>query len=191
MDFYSDLIDYSCDGGDGWYPNGFFNIDLNYFKSTGRGFDKPVIWCTRNIEDIQGSFKLSNEMLSNECEQDLEYTLVDNILFNVDNIDDLNHFKTTIGGIIVMIEGIDDNNNNDVIDSLFFCGQSNLGKSFIAHEFFNKVYESDSCDNFKTTNYSDYDVCVIGNKYDNTDFLNTLNIKKMYFFNIVEYIYHF
>lgn len=154
---YNDgIIIYSENGGCTYYPTGYVKVNLDNFTPTGRGFDKPVIWLVTG-GDLSFSYKLTDNIVHN-------HNQFDNILckynvFNVDNITNLDEMKRFIGGIIVTIN-IQNNDNEKII----FVGPSNIGKSFLAHKYYEKVFETDSNEVLKADD--DYNVVVIGNKYE-------------------------
>lgn len=40
----ADVFDYSYDGGDGWYPNGYVSVNMELFKESKRFFKKRPVW---------------------------------------------------------------------------------------------------------------------------------------------------
>lgn len=41
---HTDVFDYSYDGGDGWYPNGYVSVNMELFKESKRFFEKRPVW---------------------------------------------------------------------------------------------------------------------------------------------------
>lgn len=154
-DYKDDIIDYSSDGGDSYYPSGHINIDLGYFTKTNRGFDEPVVWLTDRF------------IGRSKCITDYDMNRIDNILYgkfdflDIHHVTNVNKLKKLIDGKIININVTGNNMSNILI----FYGPSNTGKSYIAHKYFddNKIYETDQSDTLNILPY--HEVIVLGNKY--------------------------
>ena len=157
--YKDDIIEYSYDGGDRYYPNGYIYINLDYFKLTNRGYYEPTTWLIYN--SILNNCYILND---NEANNELDNILYKNILLNVDNIDNIDELKNRIGGNIIDIEISGDLNS----DKIIFYGLSNMGKSFIAHEYYNNncIYETDSSSELDILPV--HNVIVLGKKYNFT-----------------------
>jgi len=152
--YYSDdIITFTCDGEDEYYPNGDILINMDYFKETGRGFDKPVTWLVTG-GSLPFAYNLEDQYDTNQ----LDSILYKNIIINVGSCINIDKLINDIGGTIIIIKV-----ENDSDSTKIFVGDSNMGKSFIAHKYSDSVYETDSDPDLNITNQ---DIIVVGNKYN-------------------------
>lgn len=158
-DYKDDVIYYTHEGGDCYYPDGYIDINLDYFQETNRGFDEPVVW-------LVDKFMRNTKYITDEDMNNIDNILYDNFdLLDIRHVTDVDRLKELIGGNIININ-ITGNWSDNIIK--IFHGPSNTGKSYIAHKYFddNIIYETDQSNTLNIL--PQHKIIVLGNKYNFT-----------------------
>lgn len=105
MDFKCEYFEVDCYGGDEYYPVGCVKVNMDFFKSTGRGYNKPVIHVFHGASNLCKSYlahKASDCVYETDSSKDLPDKIYNEIVVVGNKYDhDLEDIKSRCQGHVI------------------------------------------------------------------------------------------
>jgi hypothetical protein len=95
-DYHDNVVTFSYDGGDSYYPSGYYNVDMHYFRESARIKNKRPVWIFKGESNLGKTYLTSHldmDVYETDCSEHLPESINASIIvlgnkykFNLDDI---------------------------------------------------------------------------------------------------------